>query len=268
MIRRVFIFTVLLFGLWLGALDSRAQKKWEDPKWNKWHFKVAPYFWYVGLNGTISRAPVPTLAPETYPPEWEIDVSFRDIAGSLKFALMLYGEYQGEKALAFFNITSFIIQGEAVSPLDLILQDLEARYEQVNGELFGGYRILHSHPKLDLDAVAGLKFWSSGINVKSNIIGRFPVEGAVTKGFVDPAFGLRFRYIPHPKVELATYGDYGGGIIGSKRNAQWVAGVTYRFTRLFSVMLGYRHYELTAPESDAVFRGRVYGWITRIGFQF
>ena len=97
-------FLAVLVILLLGFSNCWAQKKWEDPRWDKWKFKLAPYFWYIGINATISRAPIPSQFPELEP-EWEIDVKFRDIAGSLKFAFMLYGEYQPNRGLIFFNFT-------------------------------------------------------------------------------------------------------------------------------------------------------------------
>ncbi len=196
---KIFLTCLLFGGLCLGASDSRGQKKWEDAKWNQWKVALSPYFWYIGFNGTVSRAPATTDEPVSR--EWEIDVGFKDIKGALKFALMLSGEYQGAKALVLFNFTSFIIQGEAITPRDLVVQDLEGRLGFAAGEVFGGYRFLSSHPKLDVDGDAGLKFWHNSINLKSQILGNIPVEGARSMGWVDPALGLRVKYIPHPRVE-------------------------------------------------------------------
>ena len=116
MFRRLLIATLLLASICLEANHCWAQKKWEDPKWDKWKVALSPYLWYVGFNGTISRTPVPAQGIEPENRDGEIDVGFKDIRGALKFALMLTAEYQGDKALVLFNITSFIIQGEAFSP--------------------------------------------------------------------------------------------------------------------------------------------------------
>ena len=93
--------------------------------WNDWKFRVSPYIWAIGFKGEITRPEKVEVAPlpEPPPPTYEIDVGFRDIRNSIKFIMMLGGQYRGKHWVAQFNSSALILESTAITPLDLLLQD-------------------------------------------------------------------------------------------------------------------------------------------------
>lgn len=235
--------------------------------WNDWDFRVSPYFWFVGLKGEINRPPAPVNPEEPPPPKYEVDVGFKDIRNSIKFALMLAGQYRGNRLVAQFNFSSLILESEAITPLELILEDNIVNLTYFGGDLEVGYRVI-KNPKFELDALAGLKFFYFGIDVSTKVGGSIPVEGARSRGWMDPTLAVNIRYNPHKKLSFVGYGDIGIPGIGSDFSSQFITMVQYHFTKTFFTSLGYRSYFLKIPEDEAIFNGQLQGWIARLGFQF
>ena len=235
--------------------------------WDDWKFRISPYFWFIGLKGEIVRPPTPANPILPPPPKYDVDVGFKDIRNSIKFALMLAGQYRGNRVVAQFNFSSLILESEAITPGELVLQGNIVKLTYFGGDLEVGYRVLKK-PKFELDALAGLKFFYFGIDLTTTIAGRLEVEGARDKGWIDPILGVNLRYRPHKKVSLIGYGDVHIPGIGSDFSSQFITVAQYHFTPTFYTSLGYRAYFLKIPEDEAIFNGQLRGWIARIGFQF
>jgi hypothetical protein len=238
-----------------------------DSTWNEWNFRISPYFWYIGLEGTIYRPPQPTQLPIPPPPRYEIDISFQDIRHSIKFALMLAGQYKNEHIVAQFNFSSLILESKAITPKELILQDNILNLTYVAGDLNAGYRVVKK-PKFEFDALIGMKFVYFSIGLKTNLAGVVPIEGERSKLWVDPAIGANLRYLPHRRIEIFGFADFGPPFPDNINSYQAMIGSSYIFTKTFLTTLGYRIYHIDFPEEETIFNGNVKGWIMRLGFQF
>ena len=259
------ILTALLLLCCIPSL--RSQEARDTVLWNDWNFRVSPYFWFVGLKGEIIRPPAPDNPVEPPPPKFGIDVGFKDIRNSIKFALMLAGTYRGDRIVAQFNFSSLILESEAFTPLELLLQDNILELTYFGGDLEAGYRVVRN-PKFEVDALAGVKFFYFGVDLATNITGNVPIEGARSKGWVDPTIAVNIRYYPIRKVSFLGYGDIGIPGIGSDFSSQFFTMVQYHFTKTFFTSVGYRSYFLNIPEDEAIFNGQLQGWIARLSFQF
>lgn len=257
----------LLLFLLCSILSIRSQETKDSILWNDWNFRVSPYFWFIGLEGDIYRPPTIVNPIEPAPPKYGVDVGFKDIQNSIKFALMLAGQYRGERLVAQFNFSSIILESEAITPLELLLQDNIVRLTYFGGDLEAGYRFIRN-PKFELDGLAGLKFFYFGIDLSTNVTGNVEVVGARDKGWVDPILGVNLRYYPHRKISFLGYGDAGIPGIGSDFSGQFIAVTQYHFTPAFYASAGYRSYYIKIPEKEAIFSGTLKGWIVRVGFQF
>ena len=267
-IYRFFIFLTVAFIIIVNSISSYAQDKEKlDSIWNDWNFRVSPYFWYIGFQGTIYRPPQPTQMPIPPPPKYEIDVGFKDIRNNIKFALMLTGQYRGEHIVAQFNFSSLILESEAITPLELVLIDNIVKLTYFGGDVGVGYRFIKK-PKFELDGLVGLKFIYLKIGLSSNLIGKVPISGARNKMWVDPLLGAYVKYSPYRKIELVGYADYGPAFPDNVQTYQVMLGANYLFTKTFLINLGYRVYHMGFPKSEAIFNGYIRGWIMRIGFQF
>lgn len=210
MVKKILLIS-LLFIIMLPAQGKH--KHHPDSAWNDWNFRISPYIWYIGFKGTLYRPPQPSNMPEPPPPEYEIDVSFKDIRHSIKFIAMLSGKYRGKKVVAMFNFSSLILESEVITPGELLFQDVILNLNFFAGDLDVGYRFIRKE-KIQLDGLVGLKFIYFKIGGSSKVFGKIPLEGARDHLLLDPVIGLNAIYRPHKRIELSAYGDIGGGLLG------------------------------------------------------
>ena len=268
MLQRLVISFFILFYIFGHTSALQAQEKQElDSISNDWNFRISPYFWFIGLKGTIYRPPKPMQLPEPPPPEYDIDVGFKDIKNSIKFALMLAGQYKTKHIVTQFNFSSLILESEAITPLELVLQDNIINLTYMAGDFGVGYRVIKK-PKFEFDALLGVKFVYFKIGLKTNILGIVQIEGERGNYWLDPVIGTNLKYRPHRNVELIGYADIGPAFPDKYNTSQLMIGANYLFTKTFMVSLGYRTYHLDFPRDEAIFNGNVKGWIMKIGFQF
>ena len=67
------------------------------------------------------------------------------------------GEFRANRFVTQFNIASVILEGEAITPLDLVLQDVTYRFAYVSGDISAGY-FLVKNPKLEIAGLLGIKY--------------------------------------------------------------------------------------------------------------
>jgi hypothetical protein len=249
-----------------SSLSAIAQEK--SPALNEWNFRISPFFWFIGFNGTIYRPPVPSNLPHIEPPPtYDIDISFQEVAAHLKFAIMAAGEYRHNRFVTQFDITSVILDGDAVSPLDFILQDVYLHFGYVSGDLTAGHHFI-MNDKLEIAAMGGFKYIYFDIKGSTSLIDKVEFTGERDFLWLDPVFATRIKYKPHKRVEIATYSDIGGFISGKDLNYQVIGSANYIVSKWFLVSLGYRLWGIKVEADEALYNGQIKGFIVRVGFQF
>jgi hypothetical protein len=245
----------------LGISDQK-----QDSTWNDWNFRISPFFWYIGFKGTIYRPPQPVQMPEPPPPKYEIDVGFNDIKNSIKFALMLAGQYRNEHIVTQFNFSSLILESEAITPLELLLKDNIINLKYFGGDLGLGYRVVKK-PKFEFDVLLGVKFVYFDIGLTSKVAGTAK-KYERSQLWIDSSIGTNLKYRPHHRIEFYGYADYGPPVIDKIDSYQFMAGASYLISRTVHLSLGYRLYHLDFPKEESIYVGDIKGWIMRLGFQF
>ena len=256
---------IILFILLGISFSASAQKKKREI--DHWNFRLSPYFWFFGFKGTIYKPPVPALTPELQPPEYEIDISFKEVAAHLKFAIMAAGEYRHKRFVTQFNVTSVILDGDAVTPFDYIFQDVYLHFGYVSGDLTAGHHFIFND-KLEIAAMAGLKYMYFDLKGSASLLGRVDFTGERDFLWLDPVLATRIKYKPHKRIELATYSDIGGFIVGQDLNYQFIGSANYIISNWFLVSLGYRIWGIKVDKDEALYNGRISGMVIRVGFQF
>lgn len=256
---------IILFILLVISYSAIAQEKSREI--DQWNFRISPFFWFVGFEGTIYKPPVPTQAPELEQPQYDIDISFNEVAAHLKFAIMAAGEYRHNRFVTQFDITSVILDGDAVTPLDFILQDVYLHFGYVSGDLTAGHHFI-MNDKLEIAAMAGFKYMYFDLKGSTSLVGKVDFDGERDFFWIDPVFAIRIKYKPHKRIELATYSDFGISILGNELNYQFIGTANYIVSNWFLVSLGYRVWGIKVDEDKALYNGRIKGLIVRVGFQF
>ncbi|MGL1889319.1 MAG: hypothetical protein OCD76_22585, partial [Reichenbachiella sp.] len=230
----------------------------------KWSLTISPSFWYMGLKGTIYMPPNPSQLPEIEP-TYDIDIKFLDMAKSIKFAMMLFGDVQFDRFSLRYNLTNLILEGEGITPLDILVKDLEIRLVYFAGDASIGYSVF-KRAKIAVDVTVGVKWVYSSIALQSSVLGFYPVDGYRSFKWVDPLMGYNVRYQPHHKVKFRSYGDV-GFLVGNEVTYQLLAEGSYYFAKWFSTSLGYRYWSAELENEKAAYSGNVRGWFMRIDFR-
>jgi len=248
----------------------------KDTTWNQWNFRLSPYAWLLGIKGQIAIAPDPVQLPEIPPPIeqlpsgysiYDIDLSFQDVRNSLKFILMLSGQYRGDRFVTQFNVSSFVLESNAIAPFDYVFQNNTLRVAYAGGDLGGGYRIIRNE-KFEFDILLGLKFIYSKVGLETEIVGQVPISVVADKLWTDPVIGTNFAYRPHKRIELMAYGDIGSTLLNENLTYQFSFNAHFNISRLLYISAGYRKYYLDFSAKEAFFFGSLQGMLVKIGFQF
>lgn len=234
---------------------------------NNWDFRISPYFWFVGLKGELLRPPEPSNLPEyESKPGYKVDIGFSDLSSSLKFFLMLSTKYKNENFVFSAGITSLILEGEAVTPNELISEGIDYNFTYLTSEISGGYRIIKTE-KVNLEGLLGVRLLYTKIVASSNILATdFSDNRSVF--WYDALVGVQFKYMPTERLEFSLYGDFGP--VRKVSSYQVFAQGSYFFTKVFSLSLGYRNYFINSEDDqeDTIYTGKLYGPFLRFGFQF
>lgn len=275
-IRCIRLLVILLMLALLAGTSSQAEAQGRfkyDSTWSQWNMRLAPYIWLLGVKGEIDRPP-PLVQLPGYPPvpvhpieSYGIDIGFQEFRNSLKFAFMLSGQFKKDWFVTQFNVSSFILEGEAITPLDYILQNNFINLAYVGGDLGAGYRVIRSE-KLEFDALIGLKFVYSKIGIRTDLLGKHPLQGEYAHFWTDPVIGTNIVYRPIPRLELVLYGDIGSTLFNNDLTYQFSGNVNFLLARILYLSVGYRNYYLEHPEDESIFSGTLSGMIMRFGFQF
>lgn len=239
---------ILFFLVFVSIIDTANAQQVNDSisdstKDNPWQFRISPYFWLVGLKGQIIRPPEPSNLPEyNPPPSYDVDLSFKDISNSLQFFLMLSTKYQGEKFVVSAGVTSLILEGEAITPLELISEGIDYNFSYFSSEVSGGYRILKKE-KVNLTGFLGVRMLYTKIEGTSNIL-ESEFAGSRSVFWYDPIVGVEFKYMPIKRLEFSLYGDLGP--LREVSSYQVFGQGSYLFTSVFSMSLGYRNYYINS----------------------
>ena len=199
-----------------------------------WNFKLTPYIWATSLKGTTSIGPV----------SGDIDLDFRDILSDLQMALML--NFRAEKDLWAIQADSVYadLQSDDTSGAVSTSVDTTMWIASLNGR----YRFAD-----EWEAFAGVRYFREDVGI-TVVAGGPPMSASKTVDWVDPVIGVAFDTSLSDKWSVKLQGDIGGFGVGSNFTWQAVAGFDYRFSKLASLALGYRHLDWDYEEGSGATR--------------
>ncbi len=226
------LFPVMALTSMMGLGMAEAQPA--PPASDDWEFRVTPYLWGAGMDGTVGIAGR----------EADFDVKTKDLLKSLDFGIM--GSFEARRnrwsvgADAVYTDlgkdvtleTPIELPGEETPRLDMSMTILEGTV---------GYQVAKS-----LDVLAGLR----GVAASSSLqVDEARTFAEADGGFADPIVGARFRRDLSEKLSVHLRGDVGGFGVGSDFSWFVNAAGAYRASRLISLDFGYRIWDFDY-ESD------------------
>lgn len=204
------------------------------------NISFTPYLWMPAINGDVG---IPRNDDEV-----DVDRSFSDIWGDLKFAFM--GTVDGEYNRFVAHVdTIYLNLGANVERVDSLVfneGEFDAKLLIMTGAL--GYRVVDRGP-MYVDVYAGARLVSLDIDLA--LEGPLQTrEASASPSNVSPLIGGKARLPLSERWALALQGD-----IGFDSDVKWeLAGtVQYQLGRHWLAGVGYRHLALHHDKEDAEF---------------
>lgn len=211
-----------------------------DVSANDWEVSFTPYLWMSSLKGDIS---IPRANDEA-----EVDQSFSDILGDLKFAFMgtLDVNY---RRFVMHTDTIYLSLGADVDRVDSLIfneGEFDAKILILTGAL--GYRVIDRGPTY-VDLYAGGRLASLDIDL--SLTGPLQTrEASASPSNISPLVGGKTRIALSDRWALALQGD-----IGFDSDVKWqLAGsVQYQLSNHWRLGAGYRHLALHHDTHESEF---------------
>ena len=223
---------------------------------DKWQFQFSPYFWLASLHGTGG------VGNRTA----EVDMSFGDIFGSLKFALMGVFEARKGKFMLLTDMEYVHIEDDKATPGPLF-SDVNAKFKVFIFDPEVGYR-LYENPDSgsSVDVLGGIRVWhvSTELDFGAGILPATQLQGS--RNWVDAIVGLRGKAAVSEKIFVTGKADLGGG--GSQFTWQLFGGLGYSITPKIALIGGYRVLDVDYDKNNFIYDMNQRGPILGIGFKF
>jgi hypothetical protein len=211
-----------------------------------WEVAFTPYLWLAGIKGDIA---IPRNDSEA-----EVDRSFGDILGDLKFALMGTLDVRYRRFIVHTDLIYMNLGADIKRPDSLIFTEGEVDYKQTVATGAIGYRVVDQGPMF-VDLYAGARL----VSLDVDLLLEGPLQTRETNASpsnVSPLIGGKGRFPLSDRWALALQGDIGfdsdvkwqlAGSVQYQLGDHWRAGVGYRHLQL--------HHDADESEFDIAFSG-------------
>lgn len=239
-----------------AAGASTALVSAQDPNADadKWNVSFTPYVWIAGTSGDIG---IPRGESEV-----EIDRSFADTLGNLKFAFMGALDVEYDRFVALADVMYLSVGAKAEGIKDPQFFEGKIDSSVFVGTLAGGYRVVDQGP-LFVDIVAGARLVSLDVDLE--------LEGPLTtreadesKSSIAPLIGGRVRVPLGRDFGVALYGDVGTGTV----EWQMIGTIQWDISRHWRLAAGYRHMAIDYDKNDLHFDVALSGPIVGVSYRF
>ena len=255
--------TVLVAIVLLGSATVviAADEKPDD----RWRFTITPYLWLPSLSASMKLESPKGTGSGT------MDVGADTLLENLKFAGMI--SLQGQKgrwSLLFDFMYVKFGNDDEKAHFPGILVGAETELESSVANFAVAYSVFRNG-YFNFDPLVGVRYVVVDADVSLDIVGTLPDEVSSrrfskTESFVDPIIGFRGKFELGKNWYLPYHFDIGGFGIDSDLTVHAFAGIGYRFSKLFSMMLGYRYLYYDFGNTNLVKDLNMYG--PALGFSF
>ena len=214
---------------------------------DEWRFNLTPYLWAATIKGNTS-------AEGTDPPPINPDYKFLSLDNLEGFAFLNFRAHKNRWSISSDLVYINFADNFDVGPINSNIE--------LNGgalELAVGYRPGKAQ-------YTEILFGTRGVRLNAEIALTPGPSGDDGQTWWDPIIGFRHHQPFGNRWGMLVRADVGGFNISSRFSFNGVAGATYRFNDLFSMMFGYRYLTLDFQRDDFVADLEVQGYA--IGFDF
>lgn len=218
---------------------------------NNWEFSLTPYIWFAGVSADISFLEQSV----------SVEANFSDVVKNLSIAGLLHAEVKKNNWIIISDAAYLKLKKDG--RIDLLNLDTELELEQLIAELALGYNIVNSDDWLYIDVFGGLRYF--GITNKLDVDAQNVLDRTINVN--DPFVGIRFSTISEKWMNSARI-DVGGFGIGSEISWKGNLYAGYRFSELFTLLLGVQAYGIDYEKDAFGLDMVVAGLATGFNFRF
>lgn len=197
----------------------------------EWHFIIAPYMWFSGIQGDLSVANLPPV---------EVDAPFSDIVKDLDLALDVHFDARKDR----FGLGADVVWSNLGIPVaeDAEIADFNVDVRQLITEGFVYYRAASGGPAENpahLDVLMGVRYTGTRSRLQAQGAGIEYDSNWVELSWVDLLAGLRFRAPLGSRMAILARADIAGlgsqvtwnleGDLAFRASAHWVLGAGWRY---------------------------------------
>ena len=226
------------------------------PQENTWEYKIAPYAWLSGIEGTSGVKGI----------EAAVDMPLDDILDILEFAGYLAFEANKGNWGCYADLQYIKLSGGDSVLRGPIKADVEMNLEQFHMELGVKYRIYHNE-NTTIRLIAGVQYTYFALDMK--IEGnRISTSADGSEDWVDPTVGITFDHRFTEKWGAHLTGQVGGFGVSSDFTWQVLAGVGYAISDNWNLIGGWRHQYIDYENDGFVYDLDIGGPILGATYQF
>jgi hypothetical protein len=225
----------------LQASDSSSQKTAATAA-TGWDFSLSPYLWFAGEHGTVGA-----LGHNL-----SIHASPGDLLSHLDIGLMGAAEARYKRFVLNGDMVWVRVSGGTTFPAPgLGAVSASATLGQFIWTSKGGYRVI-DRKKIKADANVGVRYWHLGqtLNFNPSTLG---INFNGSQNWADVLVGGRVQFPLGEKVAVDALGDVGGWNAAAKLDYQFAAFLSYKFSRKWALVAGYRYLSIDRRTGAAVF---------------
>lgn len=231
--RRTLAVSILAALTLAVALPARAQTGPATAMDGRWHFAVVPYFWFSGMEGSVSMKGLP---------EVPVEKSFSDIWSDLDMGFQGHFEARHDRwglgtDVVYMNLGAGVAEGRPT--LEQLGLNADVRQLVLEGLAF---RRVASGGKAEnpayLDVLAGARYSGTSSRLRGS-----EFDGTKrTLDWVDALAGVRFHVTLGSRLGFSARGDVAGfgsdvtwnarADLGYGLSERWVAGLAWRWNKV------------------------------------
>ena len=222
-----------------GTAASVAAAQSSGSDGDGWEFAVTPYLWMSGTKADINT-------PQGE--EIEVDSSFIDILGDLKFAFMGAFEARNGRFVILNDLMYLSMGTSADGSIGPVPLEAEADMKLLSTTSLLGYRVVDEGPMF-LDLMAGARITTVKVDLElSGPLQTFERDSKKTT--VGPVIASRVRFPLSDRWGVAVYGDLGGFGVGADLSWQLLGTVQYDISDHWRLSAGWRHFSAKQDKND------------------
>jgi len=231
----------------------------------RWRFRITPYLWVPGVEGTLGIGDVQT----------DIDQSvgdvFQTVLDDLKFAAMVDFEARKDKFIVMANVDYLNLGGSYSQAPITVNYDIDLLIVGMNlGWRFADLPV-NADSRFSVDGLVGFRY--SYLDMSLSAFDSSAGASAAVESnqwWIDPVIGARLQLRLGDRWRFAVRGDVGGvgGSHSSDLTWQTVLMAGYQFNDVFLLGVGWRWLSYDYDATDFVFDVTMSGPFIAFSFEF